>query len=137
MAGEPNTAEKQNEIRREVKRRRGKGSKKSTHGKSTETNFKFHVYGSFSEETKELISKRFRSKPEEPITTEWFRNVLKNNSITVDLTDSPIEKAVITSNGIKSVGTFDIDLFSVTVFTSGGFGVKFKTLKGQNRVIVV
>ena len=138
MAGEQNTAEKQNDIRREVKRRQSRGTKKHKETSKDETfDFKYHVSGKFSEDTKKVIHKRFMSTPEEPVTGEWFRNLIKGTSVIVDIIDSPIAQVEITSTGIKSIGGFDIDLYSVTVYTAGGYGVKFKTLKGQQKVIVV
>lgn len=137
MAGEPNTAEKQNEIRREQKRKQrlGKGKKKG--GLELENvRVSRHVTGSFDQEMQDAIAKRFMTKPEEPITTEFFRQYVKEKPIKVDCGDvhGTVE---ITEDDIKC----SLVVYTVTVFTAGGYGVKFKTVGGRNgkprRVIIL
>ena len=65
MAGEPNTAEKQNEIRREQKRKQrlGRGRRKDERALEN-VKIKRHVTGKFTEKTEEAIKlPRFRLRP--------------------------------------------------------------------------
>ncbi len=106
-----------------------------------------HLTGKFSQQTEELIKSHFLKKPEVPVTTEYFKNVIRNGSVFVNVSDenSPSEEVEITnerifpirrdSNGVPE--RISVPVFSVTVFTSGGFGVKFKSLKDNNKVIVL
>lgn len=141
-------AEEQNELRRamKAKQRLGRGKKKTGEDKQ---DFKVarHLSGKFSPETEEVIKKRFHFKPEVPITTEFFRRTLDRGSVFVRVSEenAPAEEVEVTKSGIFPIirnaegvaERIGMPVFSVTVFTSGGFGVKFKSLKDNNRVIVL
>ena len=139
--------QQQNEIRRAMKAKQKLGSGKRKNDNIVEdVKFTRHVSGKFSEPTQELIKQKFHLNPETPITTEYFKKVLSNGSlfVTVSEEDSPSTEVEITSSGIypilrngETVSRMNIKIYTVTVFTAGGFGVKFKSLKETNRVIIL
>lgn len=106
-----------------------------------------HLSGSFSGKTVDDIKDHFHRHPEIPVTTEFFKKLIYNSSIFVKVQEenSPSEEVEITKEKIFPIrrdtdgipSRFEVPVYSVSVFTSGGFGVKFKSLKDNNKVIVL
>ena len=106
-----------------------------------------HLSGKLSEETQEKVKSYFLRRPEIPVTTEFFKKAITNSSVfvTVQEENSPSEEVEITKDGIYPIRRnsdgvperLGVPVYSVSVFTSGGFGVKFKSLKDNNKVIVL
>jgi hypothetical protein len=137
MAGDVGCAEKQNEIRREQKRRQAIGRGKAKKGiELEEGRIDRHVTGHFCGTTEQAIAEQFQRYPEQPITSEFFRQLMKNDGIQVDVGGIHGELTV-TATEIQS----KLKVYSVTVFTSGGYGIKFKSLPARgdlpSKVIVL
>lgn len=140
MAGEPNTAEKQNEIRREQKRKQRVGKKKgfSKHVSASEKiKLPRVVSGVFTGETKAALDQRIVDRPELPITTGFFKKILKRGD--------PIEFKVNDENFPTMDGEeFKVDdqgihtpiyVHTVRVWTGVGYGIEIKKLP-NGKVIV-
>lgn len=123
-------SEQQNEIRRaqKAKQRLGTRKNKSNTTELEEVKLNRHVEGKFCGATADAIKEHFQRQPHIPLTTEWFKNYIKNGKrIDVDCPDV-IGDVSIDFDDIHN----GIALRSVTVFTSGGYGIKFKVIGGFN-----
>lgn len=127
MAGEPNTAEKQNEIRRAMKQKQKHYRKKQNNsGQKEDHRIARHIQGKFAGETAQQIADFFAKQPHYPLTTDFFRNILRNGGVI--FIEGKYGDVSITSDSISS----GVDIWSVEVHTSGGYGVKFKTIGGRD-----
>lgn len=137
MAGEPNTAEKQNEIRRAQKQKQRYGKKKNRGRVEDQEKIKVnrHINAKFGPNTELAIKEHFLNKPEEAVTTEFFRGLMKNQAVDV-VGEAPYGDISITEADIEC----GIGLKTVTVFTAGGYGVKFKVVggfQGKPRKVII
>jgi len=120
-------SEEQNQLRRaqKQKQRTGLGKKKKTN-ELNEIDINRHIVAKFCGATAEAIKSHFQNRPEEPITTDWYKNYIKNgNKIEVECPEA-MGDISIDFDDIHS----GIAYRSVTVFTAGGYGVRFKVIGG-------
>lgn len=142
MAGEANTAEKQNEIRREQKRKQrlGKGRRQHIEQKESAKLTRF-VRGDWSEETKTLLSSLIMEE-NQVITGRTLVKIMYESklSIIVDDPENPLingKKFNVTKEGFKDDkgNGPEYDFYSVTVPTGNGFGFQFKWDKTQRMFV--
>jgi len=140
MAGELNTAEKQNEIRREQKRKQRVGKKKgfSRHVSAGEKiKLPRVVSAKFSGETRAAIDQHIASRPDLPLTTGFFKKILKRGDpIDFKVTD---ENFPTMQEGEFQVTSERIDtpifVHTVRFWTGLGYGIEIKKLP-SGKVIV-
>lgn len=120
-------SEQQNEMRRAMKQKQRHGNGKRKEVKQLEeVKINRHIVGKFTGATEEAIKSHFLRTPELPITTDWFKNYIKNgNKINIE-SSSSMGEISIDFDDIHS----GIEYRSVTVFTAGGYGVIFKVIGG-------
>lgn len=140
MAGEVNTSEKQNEIRRAQKHKQRVGRKKgfSSHQSSLESiKLPRVVSAQFSGETMASIDQRIADQPDLPITSGFFKKILKRGDVIEFRVN---DERFPTMNGesftVSSSG-FDTPIFVHTVrfWTGLGFGIEVKKL--PNGMVIV
>lgn len=136
------TAEKQQELRRAMKHKQKFGKKKRRSDRDVDAvKIPRHLSGKFSKSTEEAISREMQANPTRPFTTEGVKKLLRNGdiSVTIGTEEHPLngDDLIIKEDGFD----YGIQIFTVSVFTAGGFGVKFKLVGGRNgkpeRVIVL
>jgi len=140
MAGDPNTADKQNELRREQKRKQRTNRKKgfSSHTSAAEKiRLPRVVNAQFSGATKEAVDQRIVDLPMMPITSGFFKKLLSRG---VGLHFRVSDDKFPTMNGDEFSVTlegFDTPIFVHTVrfWTGLGFGIEVKKLP-NGKVIV-
>jgi hypothetical protein len=139
----PIPSEKQDEIRREKKRKQkisaGKGSSQKRKQQEGEGKIPRHVTGKWSKSMEETIASEFQRNPTRPLTTGFFSHLLRDGeTIVVEATEEGsvgISGEVhITNTNITLKGKVDMDMWSCSVFTSGGYGVRFHKPKGKTFV---
>lgn len=133
------TATKQNEMRRAQKKRQSmgkRGAKNET--KLEDVKIRRHVQGSWADDTVTAIRNQVLAYPGRPITTQFFRKMMKNEGVRVVINDEGHDlegrEVTITNDGITS--ELGLELFSVTVSLDSTFGVRFNKDKHTGRVYV-
>jgi len=129
MAGEPNTAEKQNEIRREQKRKHRTGKKKGFGRQDVSASEKMRlprvVNAVFTGETQAAVDQHIMDRPELPLTTNFFKKILKRGDpIEFKVNDDKFPTMDGETFRVDKEG-FDTPIFVHTVrfWTGMGFGI--------------
>ena len=136
MAGDPNTADKQNELRREQRTNRKKGF--SSHTSAAEKiRLPRVVNAQFSGATKEAVDQRIADLPEIPITSGFFKKLLSRGvGLHFRVKDDKFPTMNESEFSVTLEG-FDTPIFVHTVrfWTGLGFGIEVKKLP-NGKVIV-
>lgn len=140
MAGEPDTAQKQNEIRRAQKQKQRFGKKKGFSAQQSgveQVKLPRVVSAVFAGETQASLNQRILDRPELPVTTGFFKKILKRGD--------PIEFKVNDENFATMNGQeFTVDesgihtpiyVHTVRIWTGMGYGIEIKKLP-NGKVIV-
>lgn len=142
MAGEKNTAEKQNEIRREMKRKQKVGRRRR---RPTETNNTVRlsrwVKGEFSPETKTLLSSMIMEE-KKIVTGRILIRLMHEGKLSVIVHDEDNvlingKTFFVTTSGFKDLDG-DVpgyEFYGVTVEIAQGFGYQFKWDKSKRMFV--
>lgn len=133
MAGEPNTAEKQNAIRREQKRKQRTGRKKNRNTeRGEEVKLSRHVQGDWSASTKTQLSSLMMEKGY-IITSRNLVRLMLDGKLSVIVTDedNPLingKEFFVTKEGFKDAeeNPPGYMFYSVTVPVGNGYGYQMR-----------
>lgn len=136
MAGDPDTAKKQNDLRREQKRKQRMGRGKNRHQRNEqveEARLSRHLKGDWSPETKTLLMSRLADKEGFVITSRTLHKLMLDGKLSVVVKDEDNvlingKTFFVTKEGFKDEDgdSPQYAFYSVTVEVGGGFGYQMR-----------